>query len=171
MIKYIALISYYGLAYFLFNSNVPGGSLFSIFRVFLMRKFLKRCGKNVIIESRVMFGDGRDVEIGNHVHINENSQIRNVKIGDYVLIAPEVIILNLGHITESIEEPMIFQGTRFYPQTVIEDDVWIGTRALLMPGVRIEKGSIVAANAVVTKNVPPYSVVGGNPAKLIKKRE
>ncbi|MDQ7799461.1 MAG: DapH/DapD/GlmU-related protein [Candidatus Edwardsbacteria bacterium] len=66
---------------------------------------------------------------------------------------------------------MLEQGIRFYPQTVIEDDVWIGAQAIILPGVRIGRGAIVAAGAVVTKDVEPYAIVGGNPARLIKRRK
>ena len=170
MLRILTLILYYIFAYHLPDSNIPCGKIFSDIRVFLLRRFIKKCGRNITVESRVMFGDGRDVEIGNYVQINERVRVRNVKIEDYVMIAPEVMILNFGHITSSIEKPMIFQGVRAYPQTIIEENVWIGARATVMPGLRIGQGSIVAAGAVVTKDVSPYNVVGGNPAKLIKRR-
>ncbi len=66
---------------------------------------------------------------------------------------------------------MILQGEKKGINPIIEDDVWIGRNAIIMPGVRIGKGSIVGAGAVVTKNVEPYSIVGGVPAKLIRKRK
>jgi acetyltransferase-like isoleucine patch superfamily enzyme len=66
---------------------------------------------------------------------------------------------------------MIFQGIRKYDQTIVESDVWIGAGVILLPGITIGTGSIVAAGAVVTKSCEPYSVIGGNPAKLIKKRK
>ena len=65
----------------------------------------------------------------------------------------------------------VLQGVKFYPQTVIEDDVWVGARALILPGVKIGKGSVIAAGSVVAKNVEPYSIVAGNPAKLIRSRK
>ena len=147
------------------------GKIFSDVRCFLLRGFLKKMGIQVTIESNVFWGDGRDIELGDHVQINEDVWIRNVKIGNYCMIAPRVMILNYGHNTESIKEPMMKQGVRAYDQTIIADDVWIGAAAIVMPGVKIGTGSIVAAGAVVTKNVEAYSVVGGNPAKLIKMRK
>ena len=87
------------------------------------------------------------------------------------MIAPEVMILNFGHLTTRTDEPMIHQGIRIYPQTIIEDDVWVGARTIVMPGIRLGQGSIIAAGSVVTKDVAPYSVVGGNPAKFIKSRK
>ena len=74
-------------------------------------------------------------------------------------------------IFSNISTPMCFQGyPKEDPQTVIEDDCWIGTRVIMTPGRKIGKGSILAAGAIVTKDVEPYSIVGGNPARVIKKR-
>jgi len=79
--------------------------------------------------------------------------------GDNVMMAPEVIILTLGHRHDNIETPMCRQED-YATKVIIEDDGWIGTRAIILPGVKIGKGAIVGAGAVVTKNVPPYTVVG-----------
>ena len=162
---------YYLIATRLPNSNVPLGKLFVAIRSGIAKRFLKGSGRGIVIESSVFFGDGRDIEIGDQVQINENSWLRNVRIGDHVMIAPQVMILNYGHKTDRRDIPMMEQGVRAYHQTSIQDDVWIGARALIMPGITIGTGAIVAAGAVVTKDVQPFSVVGGNPAKLIKMRK
>jgi len=166
--KFFALL-YYVIASKLPDSNVPFGKIFSNFRFFLLSKFIKAAGEEVTIESNVFFGDGRDIEIGSHVQINEDCWIRNVTIGNYCMIAPRAMILNYGHNTSG-KEPMIFQGVRKYKQTIIEENVWIGASVIIMPGLKIGTGSIVGAGSVVTKDVEPNSVVGGNPAKLIKTR-
>jgi maltose O-acetyltransferase len=171
MIKNISAAIYYLLAQHLPNSNVPGGKIFSACRSFLLGRFARRLGREIILESRVYFGSGRDIEIGSRVHINEECWIRNVSIGDTVMIAPRVMILISGHNTERTDVPMMDQGPRHYPQTIIEDDVWIGAQAIILPGVRIGRGAIIAAGAVVTKDVEPYAVVGGNPARVIKRRK
>lgn len=169
MKKGIAAFFYYFFAAKMPNSNVPSGKIFSIFRCFFLKGFLNKIGRHITIESNVFLGNGRDIELGNYVQINEDCWIRNVRIGDYCMIAPRVMILNYGHNTGG-KEPMIFQGVRKYEQTVIEDDVWIGAAAIIMPGVKIGTGSIIAAGSIVTKSVERYSVVGGNPARLIKMR-
>ena len=169
--KKLSLLLYYVLLNKLPDSRMPGGKFCTRLRATFLRKALKSLGTDIEIESNVFFGDGRDIEIGSHIQINEDCWIRNAKIGNYVMIAPKVMILNFGHITTSLKTPMIFQGKRVYKQTVLEDDVWIGARAIIMPGVRIGKGSIVAAGAIVTKDVEPYAIVGGNPARVIKYRE
>jgi maltose O-acetyltransferase len=168
--KKISLLIYYTFLNKMPDSRMPGGKFFTKLRAVFLRKALKSLGTNIEIESNVFFGNGRDIEIGSHIQINEDCWIRNARIGNYVMIAPKVMILNFGHITTSTEVPMIFQGKRIYKQTIIEDDVWIGARCIIMPGVRIGKGAIVAAGAIVTKDVEPYAVVGGNPAKVIKYR-
>jgi maltose O-acetyltransferase len=171
MKKKIAAFFYYFIAARLPNSNVPFGRFFSNFRCFFLRGFLKGTGTNIIIGSNVFLGNGRDIEVGDYAQINEDSWIRNVKIGKYVMIAPRVMILNYGHITTDLKKPMMFQGVREYPQTIIEDDVWIGAGAIILPGVQIGTGSIVGAGSVLTKSIEPHSIVGGNPAKLLKRRK
>lgn len=98
-------------------------------------------------------------------------------IGNYVCIGAESIILMGGNNThrldwfssypfiDKIEEAYISKG-----DTVIADGVWIGMRTMIMPGVHIGEGAVIAANSVITKDVDPYTIVGGNPAKVIKKR-
>nr|ELR5133584.1 CatB-related O-acetyltransferase [Providencia rettgeri] len=98
-------------------------------------------------------------------------------IGDYVCIGSEAVILMGGNHThrmdwfclypflEYIEEAYIGKG-----DTVIGDGAWIGMRAFIMPGVKIGEGAVIASNSVVVKDVEPYSIVGGNPAKPVKHR-
>ena len=80
-------------------------------------------------------------------------------------------IITVNHNTERIDIPMREQGSLPPQKVTICDDVWIGARVIILPGVTIGKGSIIAAGAVVTKNVPEYAVVGGVPAKVIKYRK
>ena len=164
------------LVYYLFGYNLPSryfplGTKFSKFRAYLLSRILKEnCGVNLDIEAGVLFGKFDDVKIGNNVQINENSRLRNVDIGNDVMIAPEVYILHSGHNFNSTNISMRFQGEKFYNKTIIEDDVWIGARAIINAGKKIGKGAIVATGSVVTKDVEPYTIVGGNPARFIKNR-
>ena len=130
----------------------------------------KNCGTNIELEGGVLLGRFVDIEIGNNAQINQNSIVRSVKIGNDVMIAPDVYFLHSGHHYENLHIPMRWQGETKYPKSVVEDDVWIGARSIIMPGRRIGKGSIVAAGSVVVKDVQPFTIVGGNPAKEIKKR-
>lgn len=85
-------------------------------------------------------------------------------IGAGVSIAPEVALLTADHDPQSSD----FAGR--VAEVVIEDHVWLGTRAMVLPGVRVGRGAVVAAGAVVTKDVPPYAIVGGVPARVIGER-
>lgn len=122
-------------------------------------------------QNNIYIGDGSKVQIGEFCRINENVFLQGAAIGDYVMIAPNVTILSKSDQYSSTDIPMIQQGETDEILPVIEDDVWIGRNAIIMPGICIGKGSVVAAGAVVTKNVEPYSVVGGVPARLIKRRK
>lgn len=118
---------------------------------------------------------GRDVYIGKGVTI-----ACNLDVGDYVLIANRVgFVGKHDHDHDAIGYPVRYApwigndtagSTRRNVRTVVENDVWIGFGAIVMSGVRIARGAIVAAGSVVTRDVPEYAVVGGNPARLIKYR-
>ena len=94
----------------------------------------------------------------------------NVELGRYVMLAPKVAIVGGDHRTDEVGVPMIFAGREEIPRTIIEDDAWIGYGAIVMAGVRVGRGSIIAAGAVVTRDVPPYEIHGGVPARKIGER-
>jgi len=116
-------------------------------------------------------GISRDLVAGAYSYVGEGAWFcPGVTIGKYVMFAPQVAILGGDHRTDIPGTPMMFSGRPPMPPTVIEDDVWIGFRVIIMAGVRIGRGSVVAAGAVVTKDVEPYTIVGGVPAKQIGRR-
>jgi acetyltransferase-like isoleucine patch superfamily enzyme len=94
----------------------------------------------------------------------------DVEMGRCVLIGPEFLIVGLDHRFDQPGIPTIFSGRPPNARTIVEDDVWIGARVTIMRGIRVGRGSIVAAGAVVTRAVPPFTVVGGVPARVIRKR-
>lgn len=148
------------------------GRLANKIRVFCCKLIFNHCGTKVIINRRAYFGNGCDIEIGDYSSIGANSILpHNIKIGKYVMMAPEVHIVSDNHNFNDTSKPMCFQGSNTNHQpTIIEDDVWIGVRSIFTPAHRIGKGSIIAAGAVVTHDVKPYSIMGGNPARLIRTR-
>ena len=109
-------------------------------------------------------------EIGDYSGIGMNSLVGTVKIGRDVMIGEKLIAISRSHNFTDIHIPMRKQGWKPDQPIIIEDDVWIGSRVTILPNIRIGKGSIVGAGAVVTKNVPSYSIVAGNPSKIIGKR-
>lgn len=168
--KIICLILYYGFARFIPNYKyfLGGGKRI---RYYLVKHIFKECGKNVNVERYATFGSGRDIEIGDNSGLGINCCIpSNTKIGNNVMMGPNCYILPHNHAFDRIDIPMREQGFTEKKQTTIEDDVWIGRNVTMTPGRTVKQGSIIAACAVLTKDFPEYSIVGGNPAKLIKSR-
>lgn len=113
------------------------------------------------------------VIIGNHCQIGPSCVIfdgSGIEINDYVMIGPHTVLAGGNHNFNNPESPMIFSGDYSKGKIIIEKDVWIGSNCTILDGVTIGEGSIVGANSLVSRDVEPYSIVGGYPAKLIKKR-
>ena len=141
-------------------------------RFFLCKHIFKKCGKHVNIERKAHFASGVDIEIGDYSGIGINAHIPNgTIIGNYVMMGPNCFILDVNHNTSDVSRPMCQQGMIKKKITRIGNDVWIGRDVHMTPGRTIADGSIIAMCAVLTKDFPPYSVVGCNPAKLIKSRK
>lgn len=113
------------------------------------------------------------IRIGRDSLIGEYNVLRGqggISIGDRVYTAPNVQILAVNHVFDDPARPMIEQGITAQG-IVVEDDVWVGAGAIITDGVRVGKGAVVAAGAVVTEDAPPHTVVGGVPAKVLKRIE
>jgi chloramphenicol O-acetyltransferase type B len=140
---------------------------------FNLRYRFVKYGADVHIQWNVeIFSPNKIVSIGSHVGINSGTVIlSDVEIGDYVLIAPRCGLINRAEHIYNNPKSTIYEGGRARSELiVIEDDVWIGYGSTILGGVRIGQGTIVAANSLVMNDVPPYSIVAGNPAKVIKQR-
>ena len=151
------------------------------FRMFLMpiyKSQFRSFGKKVIFG----FGchmDFENISVGNNVYLGYRTTIMcryaKVYIGDNVMFGPGVTIITGNHRYDVIGKNMIEVTQKEKRNTDDSDvnigsDVWIGANSLILKGVSIGKGSVVAAGSVVTRNVDSYTIVGGNPAKLIKRR-
>lgn len=168
MYRTLCLIIYYSIARHLPHSGVAGG-LFGRIRAALAGGILEATGKGVNVEKKAYFGNGRQITIGHNSGLGVNCLINGpLQIGNDVMMGPDVVILTQNHKFSDLQIPMRLQGHYPRKKVTIGDDVWIGIRAIILPGVTIGKGAIVAAGAVVTKDVPPYAIVGGNPARIIK---
>lgn len=144
-------------------------SLAKKMRGFFGKRIATKFGENVNIERNAVFTP--ELEIGNNSGIGINCEVYgSVVIGDNVMMGPEVVIYTSGHRFDRIDIAMVEQGRSDVKQVKIGNDVWIGRRVMIMPGVTIGDGCVIGAGAVVTKDIPPYSVVGGVPAKIIKSR-
>lgn len=141
------------------------------FRYQCCKRVFKKCGTNVTIEKGAKFGTGFGVELGDNSGIGVDCHIpSDISIGNNVMMGPCCRIIAVNHCFERTDIPMNKQGSSEFKRTIIEDDVWIGANVLIMPGKTIKKGSIIAGGCVLTKNFPEYSIIGGNPSKLIKSR-
>lgn len=109
-----------------------------------------------------------DIKVGSFSRVGIGSVVIGpVSIGNQVIIAQHVVISGLNHTYESIDLPIRQQPVVSLP-VVIEDECWIGSNAVITAGVRVGKHAVVAAGSIVTKNVPAYTIVAGNPARVIK---
>ena len=123
-------------------------------------------------DAYVIFSKGK-LKVGDNSAIGKRSEISlnggEITIGNFVRIASNVFITNANHAFSKTDTPIMEQEV-VIRNVIIEDDVWIGHAAIILPGVSIGKGAIVAAGSVVTKNVEAFTIVGGNPARFIKSR-
>jgi maltose O-acetyltransferase len=167
----LLLAAYYAFAQFLPTHPVPGWRFAYWLRRQLVRSILPACGHGVIVKSRCYFGTGTSLRIGNNSQLGARSRIdHEVTIGDDVVIGPEMIILTISHAFEDPRIPVRLQGAVPRRPVVIGNDVWIASRVIITPGVTIGDGAVIAAGSVVTKDVKPFSVVAGVPAKLVRRR-
>lgn len=138
-------------------------------RRFCGKLMLASCGKKVNIEKGAVFS--AKVSLGDYSGIGVNANLCGTcTIGSYVMMGPNVTVIARNHKHDDLQQPMMFQGFEEEKPVVIGDDVWIGERVMIMPGVHIGNGCIIAAGSVVTHDVPDYAIVGGVPAKVIKMR-
>jgi maltose O-acetyltransferase len=133
----------------------------------------KRVGRNVVIWDMVWVQWPENICIGDDVRIHPMSYLDGaggICIGSHVGIAAGVRLYSVNH---RYKDPTRLYSAQGYnlATIVVEDDVWIGTNAIVVAGVRLRRGTVVAAGAVVTKDTEPYSVVGGIPARLIGQRD
>lgn len=130
-----------------------------------------KCGSNINIEKGADFGKGSGITIGDNSGLGVNCRVRGpLVIGDNVMMGPDVVILTNSHVFSRTDVPMNAQGHAAPKKVTIGNDVWIGTRVIILPGVTVGNGVIIGAGAVVTKDVPDMAIVGGVPAKIIKYR-
>jgi len=150
----------------LYNLNEAGSD-----RQTILQQLIGEIGQNSIIEPPFYCSYGQNTYIGDHVYLNYMCTIldnNQVHIGHHVMIGPVVQIYTAAHPLQA--EPRI-QGWEVTKPIMIEDNVWIGGGAILLPGVRIGQNAVIGAGAVVSRSVPANTVVAGNPARVIREIE
>lgn len=162
---------YYSIGIRLPGPGMPGAFFGHWFRVRLARYMLRRCGNGIRVAPGARFGSGAFVTLGNNSNLSRNCWLLgDVTIGDNVVMAPDVFIITSNHAFHSTEKPIIVQGQEDMRPVVIGDDVWIGTRVIILPGIKVGSHSIIGAGSVVTKDIPEWAIAAGNPARVIKYR-
>jgi maltose O-acetyltransferase len=132
--------------------------------------FVKVAGKNLRISSNCMLINPSNISFGNNVflnhHVNLDATMGTISIGDDVSVGFNSSFITANHDINSkkLNEKLIGDNI------IVEKNVWIGAHCIILPGVKIKTGSVIAAGAVVTKNVESNTIVGGIPAKFIKSR-
>lgn len=162
----------------------PSTKLGYFLRKAYYKRLLGKLGTNPIFESGVRFGGPAGIQVGDHCILGRNVNInagecKGIFIGDHVAIADGVYVRSANHKMDKLDVPMMFQGHECsiieYDErefsVVIEDDVWVGARAIILSGAHIGKGSVISAGAVVSGKIPPNSIVLGNPGRVIANRE
>ena len=158
-----------------FFSSIPG-VLGSFLRRTHYSIWFAKCGKNFNIGIRSRIQQPQAVFIGNSVSFNDfawiaaNKKNGQIYIGDNTIVGPRCTLHTGNHIYKSTEIPVRQQGYNF-AQIHIGNDVWLGANVTVLQGVTIQNGAVIAAGSVVTKDVEPYTIVAGVPAKKIGERK
>lgn len=170
----ICLSVYYSVANKLPPSNSTLGRIFlnKKIRYFLCKNIFLKCGRNVNVEKGAFFGTGESLVIGDNSGLGINCHVpKDLIVGNDVMMGPNCWILSQNHNFSRTDIPIRLQGYKKKEKpTIIDDDVWIGRDVTCTVGCHIATGSVIAACTCLCKDFPPYSVIGGNPSRLIKTR-
>lgn len=142
-------------------------------KLFIQKNKMKSIGKNVIIDKSLVISNSNNISIGDNCYIGPFGALYGlggITIENSVIIGPRVIVYSSNH-NYKMAKSIPYDKEVIKRPVYIETGVWIGDSVKIVPGVRIGRGSIIGLGSVVTKDVEPFSIMGGNPAKLIKKRE
>jgi maltose O-acetyltransferase len=168
--RHLGLWLYYGVAIRLPDRG-PLREVARWLRQELCRCFLDYCGRRVNIGAGVDLGRGTHVRIGDRSGLGRGCRIYGGLImGEEVMVGPEVAFLSENHRIDRRDTPIGRQGMTERDSPRIENGAWIGLRATILPGRIVGEGAVVAACAVVSKDVEPFTIVGGNPAVVIGTR-
>jgi len=169
----VFLLIYYGFAQFFPTQPIPGWRFGYCLRAWLIKKLIgNKCGNQILVKQKAYIGKATGLVIGNHSQLGQNSRIGpSVTLGNNVVMGPDVVIMTTAHAWEDPDVPIRLQGDVPIDPVAIGDDVWLGTRVIVMPGVTIGTGAVIGSGSIVTKDVAEYDVVAGVPAKHIRWRK
>jgi maltose O-acetyltransferase len=170
-LRSIAMFLYYSIAAWLPGPGMPFGRFGRWLRGYLCSKLFKSYGDGTWVDRLCNFGSGRGISVGSYSFIGKRAWLLgDITIGDNVGVGAEMIAISCNHEFGDTTVPIMRQGLAESKPIFIGNDVWVGARCIILPGVRVGDHAIVGAGSVVTKDVEPWAIVGGNPAKLIGSR-
>ena len=165
----IAYTLYYSFGFYLPKTNARISLGSKTIRSVLAKGFVAHIGKGVNIQRKAIIV--KKLSLDDYSGIGESSFIQgDVTIGKHVMMGPQVFIYTQNHQFASTDITMDRQGFGEEKGVVIKDDVWIGGRVTILPGVTVGTGAVIGAGAVVSHDVPDYALVVGNPARVVKYR-
>ena len=171
LVRAFAYCSYYFFTRHLPENTWVLGNFWRWCRQITVRPLLRESAKFISIDRGVNFGKGELISIGYNSGFGENSRvIGDVTLGENVGISFNVFITSYNREFSRTDVPWSLQGKRPHKPVIVEDNVLILANVIILPGVRIGTGSVIGAGAVVTKSVPRWSIVVGNPARVVKFR-
>lgn len=144
------------------------GPVFRYYRSSVLRLWGAKIGKRCAVASSVKIWAPWNLEVGDYVAIGPRAGIYDVAkivMGSNITVSQDAYLCTASHDISQLKKPLVVHPIE------LRDSTWVAARAIVLPGVTIGEGAVVGAGAVVTKDVEPWTVVGGNPAKFIKKRE
>lgn len=171
MLNKFLLIIYYLILQHIPMQPMPGYKVGYALRRAIVKRVLRRCGKDVIVKNHCYFGIGNRLTVGDRSQLGQNARFGgDITLGDDVVMGPDVVFMATSHAFDRLDIPINQQGALPEKPIIIGNDCWIGTRVIILPGVHLGNHCIVASGAVVTKSFPDNCIIGGVPAKCIKKR-
>jgi acetyltransferase-like isoleucine patch superfamily enzyme len=149
-------------------SRIPGWTGIKLRQIFV-RYRLGACGRSPVFHTNVRMTNPKHLRIGDFCAFGDGTFLTasgGITLGNHVATGPDAKIWSVNHRYEDPDTPWMKQGYELKP-VFIEDDVWIGAAAFIKPGVRIGRGAIISGGTVLSKSVPPFAIVAGNPGRVV----
>ena len=171
--KKFYLLLYYAVLQYIPMQPMPGWKIGYMLRNWCVKHILgSRYGEGNIVKDHCYFGNGDRLTVGSRSQLGSHARLNGtITLGDDVVMGPDVVMMAVSHEFSRTDIPINLQGAKPDDPIAIGNDVWIGTRVVILPGVHLGDHCIVAAGAVVTKSFPDKCIIGGVPAKVIRMRE
>jgi putative colanic acid biosynthesis acetyltransferase WcaF len=169
--KYFLVSTYEVISSFIFV--LPRHKMFNLIKSNYIRIQGGKVGKGITFYPGIKINPAKNITLGNHVDLAWGVLITTgggVEIGDRTLVGYNTQIFTANHVIPPNRE-QIFSSGHNQKKVIIGKDVWIGAGCIILPGITIGEGAVVAAGSIVTKDILPFSIVAGNPAKIIKNRD